>query len=518
MFVEHDRSLVNPDGRVGMICPSGIATDDTTKELFQDFVLRQSLVALFDFDTSGGLFTGVGHGRFKFCILVLAAPGGGPKEADLSFFNNQVGQIRDPRRRFTLSLEDFKLINPNTLTCPTFRTYRDAELTRKLYQNSGAFVLENDVAGNPWGVSFMRMFDMSNDSKLFCSKDPLENDGFVLQGNQFKNGSESFLPLYEAKLAHQFTHRWGDYAMRLEGSLDSELPRIPEEKLADPNHMISPRYWLPRDAVEERLKQRDKNGSLIWEWTRDWMLGFRDITNATNERTAIFSLLPRVGVGHKMPLIFLEHGALFAACFLANLDSLILDFSARQKVGGTSFGYFILKQLPVLPPSTYPRISVGHLDWLEIIVPKVLELVYTAWDLAGFANDVLEDASPELTEAINQQFADNSGHPLEPPDWLDITPQLAPFRWDDDRRAKLRAELDAIYAHLYKLTRDELRWVLDPRDVDPETPSVTFPGLRRNEEKAFGEYRTKRLVLEYFDAWTERLQTTEEIFETTVRA
>jgi hypothetical protein len=151
-----------------------------------------------------------------------------------------------------------------------------------------------------------------------------------------------------------------------------------------------------------------------------------------------------------------------ATCFLANLNSLVLDYLARQKLGGISLSYFILKQLPVLPPDAYKPTD------MDFIAPRVLELVYTAWDLEPFARDM--------------------GY------------QAEPFRWDENRRAILRAELDAYYARLYGLTRDELRYILDPHDVHgPDFPSETFRALKDNESRKYGEYRTRRLVLEAWD-------------------
>jgi hypothetical protein len=146
---------------------------------------------------------------------------------------------------------------------------------------------------------------------------------------------------------------------------------------------------------------------------------------------------------------------------LANLNSLVLDYVGRQKVGGTDLSSFIVKQLPVLPPSAYTETD------LSFIVSRALELTYTAWDLKPFAEDLGYDGPP--------------------------------YRWDEERRAVLRAELDAYYAALYGLTRNELRYVLDPSDVyGPDFPGETFRVLKNNELRRFGEYRTQRLVL---DAW-----------------
>jgi len=202
-----------------------------------------------------------------------------------------------------------------------------------------------------------------------------------------------------------------------------------------------------------------------------WMMGWRDITNATNERTVIASVIPRAGVGNNMPLMFFAPSDAKGtqAALLGNLCALVFDFVARHKVGGTHLNYFIYKQLPVLSQDRYTAAA------LEFIVPRVLELTYTAYDLKPWADDLA---------AYDLRLAAERGRP---------------FAWNPERRAQLRAELDAYYAKLYGLTRDELRYILDPKDVRGEDyPSETFRVLKEGELRAYGEYRTRRLVL---DAW-----------------
>jgi hypothetical protein len=175
----------------------------------------------------------------------------------------------------------------------------------------------------------------------------------------------------------------------------------------------------------------------------------------------------------------------------------------------------VLNQLPVLRPNAY-----GPFD-VEFIVARALELVYTAWGNKAFADDVWKESSEvseqsavgggQLCDLIRKQWEENKtvtgGHEFDPPECAKIAEDgipLAPFKWDEDRRACIRAELDAYYAHLYGLTRDELRYVLDPKDVyGPDFPSETFRVLKEKEEKRFGEYRTRRLVLEAFDKLAE---------------
>jgi hypothetical protein len=194
-------------------------------------------------------------------------------------------------------------------------------------------------------------------------------------------------------------------------------------------------------------------------------MGWRDITNATNERTVIAVAFPRVGVGNNLPFMIFDSKvdpkilAVLSGC----LSSLVCDYVGRHKVGGTHLNFFIYEQLPVLPPSVYTE---GD---LAFIVPHVLELTYTSHSMSPFARDL------------------GYGGP--------------PFVWDEGRRAQLRGELDAWYARAYGLTRDELRYILDPTDVKgPDYPSETFRVLKNNEKARYGEYRTARLVLAAWDA------------------
>lgn len=192
-----------------------------------------------------------------------------------------------------------------------------------------------------------------------------------------------------------------------------------------------------------------------------WLMGWRDITNATNERTVIASVFPKVGTNHKVPLFYLSSHPRIAAAFLANLTTLPFDYVARQKIGGTSLTYFYLKQFPVLPPSAF------SLQDLDLVHSHVLELIYTSGAMKPWAEDL-----------------GYSGQP---------------FAWDADRRARLRAELDVFFARKYGLTDEELCYVLDPAKVKgADYPSETFRVLKEKETRLYGEYRTERLVL---DAW-----------------
>ena len=195
-----------------------------------------------------------------------------------------------------------------------------------------------------------------------------------------------------------------------------------------------------------------------------WLQAFRGITRATDERTVLTGNISWGGVGNSAPVVDYERcRAVASALVLANMNSLPLDWAARLSVGGVNMNFFIVKQLPVLPPEAYlETVRSGLSTYVESIVPRALELTYTADDLEGFACDLGFDGSP--------------------------------FPWDDNRRHCLQSELDAIYAHMYGLQRTEVEWILDP-----PFPSSSFPALKHREIADFGEYRTQRLVLTAYD-------------------
>jgi hypothetical protein len=258
---------------------------------------------------------------------------------------------------------------------------------------------------------------------------------------------EDLLPLYEAKMMHAFNHRWATYSA--DGTLAEE-----GLELTNPQAFARPRYWAPLALVQSRL------GS---DWVRDWRIGWRDICRSTDERTCIFAALPICGMANTLPLAIIQTEP--AWFLIAALNSFPADYAARQRLGGTHLTMNVLRQVPVPPPSVArTRLAWSEETAIEFARPRVLELTYTAWDMEPFARDLGYEGTP--------------------------------FRWDPERRAILRCELDAAFFHLYGLSRDDTDYVLD-----------TFPIVRRNDEKSHGEYRTKRVILEIYDALAKAAKT-----------
>ncbi len=456
LFAEHNRTVLGPQGRAGFIVPTGIATDDSTKEYFGALVADQQLAAFYSFENEEFIFPTVHH-AVKFALLTVARSTR-TVAADLLFFARRVSALADQECHFSLSAADFAVLNPNTLTCPTCRCKRDADISLSTYRRSGVLWREGAAGGNLWGLRFMAMFHMAGDSGLFRSRAELEKSGQSLVSGAFCGAEGSYLPLVEAKMIHQFDHRFGTYEAQSGGGANQgKLPEFDDAAHADANRGTLPDCWVHESHVQARLDGR---------WQRRWLIGWRNICRSTDQRTVIATLIPRSAVGHATPLMFPEREPTQIAALYANMCSFALDYAARQKVGGANLTYGYLKQLPVLPPSTYGAPAPWHpaTTLLDFILPRVLELTYTAWDLEPFAQDVGYDGPP--------------------------------FRWDPARRFVLRAELDAAFFHLYGLDRGDTDYILD-----------TFPIVRKNDEKTHGEYRTKRVILEVYDAMAEATRT-----------
>ena len=230
LFAEHNWSLLAPRGRAGFIVPGGIVTDDTTKEYFQALVERRVLASVWHFENEDLLFKGLHH-AFRFLLLTI----GESDQADFVFYARRASDLDDQRRHFTLTSADFTTLNPNTRTCPTFRSRRDADINLAIYRRAGVLWQEDDPDGNPWGVRFLSMFHMANDSSLFRMRAGLASAGWKQEGDRFEKDGTVMLPLYEAKMIHHFDHRFGTFEGQNKAQANQgKLPELDDVAHADP--------------------------------------------------------------------------------------------------------------------------------------------------------------------------------------------------------------------------------------------------------------------------------------------
>ena len=249
LFAELFSTLLNAHGRAGIIVPTGIATDASTSAFFSNLTAMNRLLRLYDFQTGMGFFDDIGHAQFKFCLMTMGERTSRDKEkVEFAFFLRQMQDLEQKDRFFSLSATDIDLLNPNTRTAPVFRSRADAELTRKIFQKIPILVDETSgEGGNPWGVKFARMFDMSNNSGLFRTAAQLSAAGGVRVGMEWDVPGQGdhadqgrWVPLLEAKMIHHFDHRWATYDEGVAGDDDARYPSSSEKR--DPHFEISPRY------------------------------------------------------------------------------------------------------------------------------------------------------------------------------------------------------------------------------------------------------------------------------------
>ncbi|MXW12386.1 MAG: N-6 DNA methylase [Synechococcus sp. SB0662_bin_14] len=462
LFVERAHALVKPQGMVGLLTPSGIASDKTAAGFFRGVATEGRLRALYDFENrrtrynAPPFFPDV-DSRFKFCVFVASASASSPP-ARCAFFLHSTAELADSRRCFTLTAEDFARVNPNTGTAPIFRSRRDAELAMGIYQRLPVLVdRSTGEEKKAWPVKYVRMFDMTNDSHLFRTKEELEEreGAFPVGGNRWDSPSGVWVPLYEGKMVQAFDHRAASVVVNPENQHRPAQP-VPTtvQQHQNPGWLPDPQFWVL------------KNKTSFPEAT--CLLTFKDVTAPTNVRSMIAALIPGFGAGNTLPVVSTsmwdEQTAVGVEALLANLNAIPFDYVARQKIQGQHLNWFILEQLPVIPPDHYTTTRFGPKTAAEIVQAAVLELTYTAHDMAPFARDMGHvDAAGEV---------------------------LPPFPWDEAHRLHLRAKLDALYFHLYGITNwDDVRYIYS-----------TFPIVERQEQDAYGCYRSLELCLAYMNA------------------
>ena len=442
LFAELFASLASRRGRAGIIVPTGIATSDTTKHFFEDLVSTGRLVSFFNFYEIRQWFVATDD-RNPFGLLTL---GFDQTAAQFAFSLKGIDELADIERRFTLSPEDIARISPNTKTAPIFRSRVDAELTAKIYSRAQILINDNsdrDYSG--WGAHYLRLIHFGDHKNELVTAEQAQERGFRREGAFWNKGEERLLPVWESKLTNAYDLHYATFTNGEDVQLITEGNKTSEGQLF--------RYWISQAFFNSIMFKYDHG--------KNWFLAYRDVARSTDERSVIALGIPREPASIKLPVLGLRNAAP-GHLLLANLNSIPLDYIARQKLGGISLSFFILKQLPVVPVTSYTDFDKS---WIS---RRVLELTYTSHSMALFARDLGYEGPP--------------------------------FAWDENHRAQLRADLDAWYARAYGLTRDELRYILDPADVrGSDYPSETFRVLKEKETRQYGEYRTRRLVLEAWD-------------------
>jgi hypothetical protein len=459
LFVEQAARLCKPDGVVGLLVPSGISTETASQAFFSKLIENGNAKCVYDFfnkRANGELFFPDVYYRFKFSAFVFSPSSRSFGACRFATFVRDVRDLNDDSKTYTLGLADFAKVNPNTRTAPVYKDPRDKTLSTRIY-DSTPILVRHSAQGNQqaWPIKYVRQFDMANDSALFRTQKELEEreGAYPVAGDIWRSPAGDWVPLYEGKMVQAFDHRASSITTvekNVHRPGQSEATTLAEHQ--DPAFLPEARYHVLAPAD---LKPQ---------------IALKDITSTTNSRSIIACIIPPCAAGHTLPLIQMQIAdpkarALAQALLCANLNSIPLDFVARTKILSNHASWFIMEQLPVIAPDTYSSVSFGKKTAEDIVRDAVLELTYTAHDLVPFARDL--------------GYVDAKGK-VKPP-----------FTWDERRRFELRAKLDAVFFHLYGVTkRDDVRYVYS-----------TFPIVEEQETTAHaGRYLSLDLCLAWISA------------------
>jgi hypothetical protein len=464
LFAERVAAILAPQGRAGCAVAPGTAAAPSARHLLGGLMRRGALASLYDFAGPDA----------RLCLLTIGAPpiAGGPvlggdgrggpartgtgtgtahgapahaAPARFAFWLDDPAELGDDGRSFTLTPGEVALINPNTGVLPAFRGARDAALIAAIYRRVPALCNETrrdeaQAGGNPWKMRLATAFPRAAaDTGLLRAERELRDEGWELAGSTFTRDGQRMLPVYEPPMVDLFDH-----------------------------DVAKPRYWIAehgpvavqrKGETAERAGVADRLAELGWNW--EWLCAWRV---PAQDRTAVAVFLPRAATADSLSLMLPRVVPPFAAALIAAQSSLVFEYVARQKIDGPATRATHWKQLPVPTPDMLE-------PHLPFIVPRVLELVYTSSDMGPFSRDL-----------------DDTGDP---------------FAWDPDRRASLRAELDAFFFRMYGIDgRDDVEYIIDT--LLGGAPEEGGAGsLDRGESQGDASRRARKLALAAYDRMTE---------------
>jgi N-6 DNA methylase len=345
-FVETCWRLMGPLGRAALLVPAGIASDRSAARLLEALTGAGVLDRLHLIEPAGPIFAGV-SGRVGVAVVELA---GGPQPG-----LDRAGRVaevavglagpNDPPgdRRWPLTADLLRVLNPNTGTAPLFGSATDARIVTAVHRRIPVLLRREPVTGavldDAWQLRLITPLHMTRDAPRFRDAP-----------------GEGLLPLWEAKHCGLLDPHGGGTA--------------------------NPRYWVTQELVQERY------GPLC---DRGWLAGYRNVSTSAGVRTLLPAPLPVAGVGNSLPLISADRLPLL----LSALASLPVDYLVRQKHAGANVNFFKLEQVPLPRPGDYDRPSpwgAGTIaDW---VLARFAEAVVWAPGLQGLADELRRDGVP----------------------------------------------------------------------------------------------------------------------------
>jgi hypothetical protein len=425
LFLEQCVHLLREGGECGIVIPSGIYTDLGAKGLREMLFDGNTVTGLFGFENRKEIFEGV-HRSFKFVVLTFEK-GGTTESFPAAFMRLEVADLAyfPGDGAIPISIEMLKRLSPDSLSLIEFRSSRDVAIAEKVYANP----LLGEHRTDTWNLSLGREFHMTDDKDLFETV-----------------SAEDRWPLFEGKMIWQF-----------ETGYDQPKYWVPVSKAQNQLRNLAAKRLA--NALRQATGLSSEAASALFDPSEIrldhecFRLGFRDVAASTNERTMIAAILPRdVFAGNTLNLaspwrfeisgnrwrqvrtLSMKESLYLGAC----LNSFVVDWILRQKVT-SHLNQFYVYQVPL------PRDKEHSPEW-DAIVSRAARLTCV---------------SPEF-EALAKEVGLKRHQPLDPAE-----------------RARLRAELDGLVAHLYGLTEEEFVHILGAFPlVDDATKSAARNAYR----------------------------------------
>ena len=460
MFVERSLSLIKPNGLVGLLTPIGIGTDHNVTTFLTRLTQADRLKAFIAFENKRRwLFADV-HAEDQPTIFIV---GGDQRHFETFKYAVKLQQLPtspEAPKAVAITKATLAKVNPTTGTMPIFRSIADLRIVSRIYEANPVLIEEKGRrAFSVFPIKYRQMVNMTSRSAGFRTAQMLVEDegAWPVQLGEFESEAGRWLRLFEGKMVSIYNHRYAGVRNRTNSVSGQGVPiHTSVEQLRDLSFFPEPRYWINRVDAAPDFKSA---------------IGFNDVCNTNNARSLLSAIVPSGAYGNTLPLLSFEPSAPDDMALLqGNLASIVCDYVARQKIQSRHLNKYILAQLPVIPPDAYARMF-GPKSAAAIVREAVLELSYTAHDLAPFAREM--------------GYVDANG---------DVLP---PFPWNEDRRLRLRAKLDALYFILYGVfdpadpvqSRDDIRYIYS-----------TFPIVEREESARWGSYRSRDLCQAWINA------------------
>lgn len=437
LFAELGYSLLGKNGALGIICPPGIIYSHP--EFFSEITKNKHLSFCYGFINKKKIFPIASQKQF----LALVISKINKKRAIFSFNNEDFEAIFTLSNFYSISPSELELINPISRTPPFPRNQEEFDLLKKVYRNGEYSLI--DISQHSNFIQIHRMFNISDDRRkgLLKLKEELLDCGFELDRRQvFHKKEEEYFPTYEGKLIFQYNYRYGTYRGVSEKIRRSRRARCKRNTDMD-IPLCEPRYWVEKKHFLKKIQK--------WKYKKSWFLAYRESTGPKNRRSMVFSIIPGIPTVYTI-YNFINLTAKQALLYICQLNSIVLDFIFRKKLVTNHLTQEMISQFPFIPMTVLEKNT-------QLILPLVFKLVYVNEELKEFATEYLGE-------------------------------ETSPFQWDNEERFDIQRRLDAIVSILFKLNKADIKLILSDFEV-----------WEKKEVETFGEFRSKNLILQYFDEY-----------------